>query len=88
MNNIKIKPFLAWQIVDGDAVIIDSRGNKQIHRLNPMATKIWNEVVNGFDLEQIVENLSSQFDVSNDVLTQDVNEFLNDLQNKGLLELG
>lgn len=86
MGNIKIKPFLAWQVIDGDTVIIDSRGNKQIHRLNPVATLIWNEVTKGIELNEIIMNLSSEFDVSKEELSQDVNDFINDLQNKGLLE--
>jgi GeoRSP system PqqD family protein len=52
--------------------------------LNVLGTEIWKRC-DGRDLEEIVSELTGQFDVAPDVLREDAQAFLEELEEKGFI---
>ena len=53
--------------------------------LNPLGAQVWQLVKRNFSLDQIVHALEKQFRVPRDELTNDVQEFVHQLESRGLL---
>ncbi len=56
-----------------------------IYTLNEVGTSIWKLIDGTRSVEQIVEEIGSEYEVSNDEAAKDVFEFLNTLQVEGLI---
>ena len=76
---------LPWREVDGSAVIIHPRMG-EVHGLSSVATAIWRLSDGSRDVSAIAAAISAEYDVETDVVSQDVTEFLNQLEDLGLLE--
>lgn len=76
----------ASRVTQGEAlvVLIESR---QLHRLNPVATRVW-ELCDGRDVASIIARIVDEFAVEPEVASQDVCEFLEQLLQLGALQLG
>ncbi len=59
------------------------------YSLNPVGAKIWQAIESGDGqgtFEQIINTLASQFPVSREQLTRDIDEYLRDLEKKELIK--
>ena len=54
--------------------------------LNPVSQVIWNKLENGASFNEISEVVTTEFEVSKEEATADIKEFLNRLEEAGLLE--
>jgi hypothetical protein len=75
---------LAWQVIDGEAVLIDLAEGRSLG-LNPTGTLIWSLLVQQQDEAAIVERVVERFAVSPEAARADVGAFLRLLQDRGLL---
>ena len=80
---MRIAPQVAWQIVDGEAIVVDLDSGKTLG-LNPTATWLWSHL-DGRDARQLAEELVSEFDVSRDEAEHDVSDFLRILNERKLI---
>jgi len=80
---MRIAPQVAWQIVDGEAIVVDLDSGKTLG-LNPTATWLWSHL-DGRDARQLAEELASEFDVSRDEAEHDVSDFLRILNERKLI---
>lgn len=71
----RISPDCIWKEADGRIYILQP-DREEIHALNETATFIWKLLDKGYAPEDIVRELSSQFDVSEKQARTDVREFL------------
>jgi hypothetical protein len=78
-----VAPRLAWQIVDGEAVVIDL-GQGRTLGLNPTGSLVWS-LLAAHDEAAIASELARRFDVGPDAARRDVDEFLSGLADQGLL---
>lgn len=76
---------VAWQQVDGDAVLVDLDSGRSIG-LNPVGTLIWTLISASATPQQIVLRLVETFDVEGDEAASDVQAFLAELRSRGLIE--
>lgn len=67
---------LCPQLSEGEAVFI----------LNELGNQIWQKLDGQQSTQTIVEQLETQYDVSNNILVADINEYLHNLRDKGLVE--
>jgi hypothetical protein len=77
-------PGIPARNVEGVMAVITPR-TSEIHRLNPTATVIWNRCQEGATRDQLVEALSHAFQASEGQLRQDVDLFLTQALQKGIL---
>ena len=89
MNKVPERPRvrndLLIEILDDEAVIVDSQSGR-VHQLNRMASRIWQWLDGSKDHHRLAELVFDEFDVGLDVARNDVDLFLNELLQQGLLE--
>lgn len=80
----KIGPNVAWQIVDGEAIVVDLASGNTIG-LNPTGTFLWSQIDGGRDEAALAAAVAEEFDVDTDVAASDTREFLATMQTRALL---
>ena len=80
----KIGPQVAWQIVDGEAIVVDLASGNTIG-LNPTATFLWSQIDGRQDDDALVTALAGEFDVSPAEARHDTSEFLDDMKKRALI---
>lgn len=75
---------IAWQIIDGNAVVVTIPDTK-IHTFNKMGTKIWLLLEKESKLNNIVDKLCSEYEVTRSHCEKSVIKFINDLIDKSML---
>jgi hypothetical protein len=74
----------AWRVIEGEAVIL-SLDTKVLRGLNAVGSRTW-ELVDGHrTMEQIVEEIVRDFEVSTEQADADVRAFVRELFDKGLV---
>ena len=85
MSTYKRADNLSWRRVEDEVLIIDSRINQEVHRLNGVASFIW-EKCSGLGKEALLNELLSEYDVSQEKAESDLDSFLLDLIDKKIVE--
>ncbi len=76
----------AWQVLDGEAVILDLEGHK-LMGLNPTGSFVWGLLDGRRTLAQIAAAVVERFQVSADRAEADVSAFAAVLSQRGLIEI-
>jgi hypothetical protein len=76
-------PRLAWQLIDGEAVVIDLAQARTLG-LNPVASLIWS-LLPSLDEAAIAQEMTKRFDVALEAARSDVGDFLRTLREQGLV---
>ena len=79
-NNLLVHQF-------GDEAVILNLNNEVYYRLNEMAIRMWQVLTSSESLDQARETLLSEYDITADVLDQDLNEFIDNLKNLNMIEV-
>lgn len=75
-----------WRVLDGEAVIINNQ-TSYYYSLNRTGTFVWNLLIdNEMTLDEIVENVSSSYELEGDEIRGDITAILDNLYNEKLLE--
>lgn len=80
----KIGPNVAWQIVDGEAIVVDLQSGKTIG-LNPAGTFLWSQLDGSHDAGALAAAMAAEFDVTSDAAATDTNAFLAEMTRRGLI---
>jgi len=80
---LKPAPQVAWQVVDGEAVVVDLASGVTIG-LNPAGTFIWSQLA-GHDENDIAAATATHFDIDAQTAAADVDEFLRMLRARNLI---
>lgn len=80
----KIGPNVAWQIVDGEAIVVDLGTGKAIG-LNASGTFLWSQVDGNRDSGMLAAAIAREFDVTDDEAMADIDEFLTLMQSRELI---
>jgi hypothetical protein len=78
------RPGLSVRLVDGELVILD-RDTQKIHQLNSTASFVWNRLAEESDLADVARELSSLFEVEENVALEDVRRIVEKLTELQLL---
>jgi hypothetical protein len=84
---LALDPDISWQDVDGEVVILDSRGLKY-YTVNESAVPLWRLLTGGTTRDAMVELLTTTHEVERSRVEQDVDLFLDQLRTKKLLSTG
>ncbi len=82
--SFSINPDMAARLIDGCYYIVDP-GNRMLHMLNDTGTYIYSELKKGSEPETIIRGLCGEFEVSRGEAERDMEEFTEDLREKGIL---
>ena len=77
---------VASRIVGEEAVIVNLDENI-VNVLNPVGSRIWELIDGSRNTTDIIKIISDEFDVSIEKATKDTEEFLEELLNKGMIEI-
>jgi hypothetical protein len=80
----RISPNVAWQVVDGEAIVVDLASGKTIG-LNATGTFLWSRLDGTRDPEALAAALVVEFEVPNDVAASHTYEFLSDMKTRALI---
>lgn len=83
-NRFQIAPGLIWRLLD-DNVVIVSPGMGKVRVLNGMATVIWQLMAEGKSNNEIQEHLTAHYEVTIGQAQEDLQLFLTDLKDRGLI---
>ena len=74
----------AWRIIEGEAVII-SLDTKIFRGLNAVGSRVWELIDGRRSVDEIVEVIVREFDVTREQAAGDVQAFVRELLDKGLV---
>ncbi|MFN3966405.1 MAG: PqqD family protein [Endomicrobiia bacterium] len=77
---------IAWRIIDGTACIVTVKDSR-LHILNEIGTRIWQVIEKGIEFEDLIEKILQEYEVGPEKLKQDIKEFLDELNSKGLIKI-
>jgi hypothetical protein len=75
---------LPFQEIEGQVVIV-CPARQELHRLDEVATWLWNLMDQPRSVPELAKALREEFEVEREPAERDVRAFLDDLQNKGLI---
>jgi len=76
---------VAWQQVDDETIMLDLRSSTYLG-VNPSGTTLWSALVEGTTASEMVDRLTTEFEVSREQAAGDVDAFLADCRARDLLE--
>lgn len=85
MEKIIRNEEVAYRVVDGEAVMLNPIDN-QIHLLNDVATFIWLELEKESDYNELLGSVCEEFEVDRSQASEDLNNYIIELSEKGLVE--
>ena len=81
---LALDPDISWQDVDGEVVILDSRGLKY-YTVNESAVPLWRLLTGGTTRDEMVDLLTTTHGLERSRVEQDVDVFLDQLRVQRLL---
>jgi hypothetical protein len=83
-SELKVAKEVRETVNQDGAVLLDVRQGL-CFSLNPIGTRIWEMVKDGFSLDEITDTLQQEFRLSRSQVAEDVSEFLKQLEEKQLI---
>lgn len=83
-RTFKISPDATSRALGPDVVILDLASGTYFG-LDPVGARVWQLLSDGKTIAEVYDVVLSEFDVSGDVLEQDVLNFVSDLEQKHLI---
>jgi len=84
-SKMKTSEHVRTTITQDGAELMNIKGGQMV-TLNPIGSIIWQQLSDGRSLEQIAAHLASEFGISREQASADVNEFLEQLEAQHLIE--
>jgi hypothetical protein len=86
MPQLKLRPTgVAWKEVDGEVVALDEREAVYL-AANSAGAVLWRALADGTTHDQLVAGLVGEFGIETDRASADVDAFLAELRERGLLD--
>jgi Coenzyme PQQ synthesis protein D (PqqD) len=85
-SSVSISPDVMVREVGGESVLLDLKTERYLG-LDDVSTRIWQVLTSGSTIESAYQVLLDEFDVSPEKLRQDLDDFVQELQQLGLIEL-
>lgn len=80
----KIGPNVAWQIVDGEAIVVDLASGTTIG-LNPAGTLLWSRIDGQRDLDALAAELAASFALPEQTAHNDTEEFFREMTRRTVI---
>lgn len=86
IRNIRPSPDTLHQILAGEAVLLNTRTD-DFYALNPVATRIWELVVEVGQLDRILARLQAEYEASSATIAADVMQIVDRWRELELVEV-
>lgn len=86
MKNITKTNNTASRVIEGKAFIINTK-TSTLHELDETGTFIWKQIEKKRNSEEIISSLTAEFEVTGKQAEADLNEFLDELNKKGVIDI-
>lgn len=87
---MKIKKSITMRNIAGTNIIVSTTENKANYKnmfsLNETGALLWKSLEQGAEREELLQVLKNEYEVDDDTVIDDVNEFLNKLRSMDALE--
>lgn len=80
----KIADDLVWRLLDDNAVVVTPKDG-EVRVFNRVGTVIWQQLLDGKNIDDIENYLTLNFQVSSQEARKDIILFLNDLTERGII---
>lgn len=70
----------------GDEIVLMSQDGQEIHSFEDTALSIWKSIKSGSSPEKIVIEILNEYKVEEDIIRNDLSDFLTDLEQKGIIK--
>jgi hypothetical protein len=80
----KIGPNVAWQLVDGEAIVVDLASGITVG-LNPSGTFLWSQIDGGRDVDALAGALAARFQIARELADSDTREFFDEMSRRALV---
>ena len=84
-DEVSISQEVLTQEIGGESVLLDLE-SEQYFGLNRVGTRIWQLLSEGMQLEDLVQQLLTEFDAPEDKLRSDIKSLMVDLLDSGLIK--
>ena len=78
------KNGVSWRELDGQIIVLDLENSKYV-TVNGAGAVIWERLVAGASVDELVEELVESFDIDDATARSDTEAFLDDLRQRNLL---
>jgi hypothetical protein len=78
------KNGVSWRELDGQIIVLDLESSKYV-TVNGAGAVIWERLVAGASVDELVEELVESFDIDDATARSDTEAFLDDLRQRNLL---
>jgi hypothetical protein len=85
-DKLKIAGDIRFVVIEDQAILLDSKHGIYLG-LDEIGTAIWHKIEDGATLDEICDRLFKEYEVSRDVLACDIQTFVGQLKEKGLIEI-
>ncbi|MCA9620843.1 MAG: PqqD family protein [Myxococcales bacterium] len=85
-QSLRTRREVISRVLDGEVVLLDLEGSRY-YGLNEVGSEAWQLLERGTTLAALIEALLSEFDVEEATLRADLDALLQDLLERGLVEL-
>jgi hypothetical protein len=85
-DRLSCPPEVLSRVLDGEAVLLQL-DTGMYFGMNDVASRIWERIVKGATVREIVEGISAEFEVDEATLDRDLGEFVGALVAKRLCEV-
>jgi hypothetical protein len=83
-NNLILREIAgSWIIVPVAEMVVEFNG---LMNLNETGAFLWKKLAEGAELEELVQSMLSEYDIDEQTARADIQEFIGQLQEKGLLQ--
>ena len=83
---LEIADDILFRELDGESVILNMN-NENYYGLDEVGTQMWNVLTSSPSIQFAMENLLQEYDVPEDRLRKDLNALIEQLIDKGMLQL-
>jgi len=85
-KSVKVPDDILYQELSNGEIVFLNLDNESYYGLDDVGSVIWDEITSTEDLETAFNNLLDKFDVTPDVLRNDLEILLNQMVENGILE--
>jgi hypothetical protein len=79
-------PDTLINVIDGESVLLNMK-SESYYGLDQIGTRMWTLLTTADSIQIAYQQLLTEYDVSADVLRQDLNDLIDKLVTKGLIEI-
>ncbi len=74
----------AYRLINGEAIILTPE-DSMLHSLEGVAARIWELIDKKVKIDWVVSKICEEYEVENETAEKEIVQFLEELQNKGLV---